>query len=273
MKGSLKAPLAVPQSPNARYWDSVAGECLETQSEALFRVHADAVNNNLFTRWLPEARAGRLLKTDLFDEAFCGGLTPLLASRGYAVSGVDVSSRVASAAQARYANLSASVADVRALPFADETFEAIVSDSTLDHFESPHQILVSLRELHRVLRRGGALLLTLDNPTNPVVALRKLLPFPVWRRLGLLRYYMGATLGARKLRRALVEAGFEVHEMGAVMHCPRLIAMPTALLLQKYAGPRFQKWFVRWLMSFERLSDWPTRFFTGHFVTAKARKR
>ena len=272
MRGSRKAPSAIPPAPRARYWDGVARECQQTRPEFLFRIHADQVNSRLFAGWLPEGRAGRVLKTDLFDEAFGSGLYPLLGSRAQSVTGIDVSRTVVLAARERYGELRAAAADVRDLPFADRTFDVIVSDSTLDHFESAAEIISSLRELHRVLRPGGELLLTLDNPANPVVALRKLLPFKIWNRLGLLRYYVGATLGVRRLRRLLPRLGFRVHEMRAVMHCPRTFAMPAARLLDKYAGPRTQRCFLLWLISFERLARWPTRFLTGHFVAAKATK-
>lgn len=45
-------------------------------------------------------------------------------------------------------------ADVRALPFPDNTFDAVVSAHLLEHFASP---LAALSELHRVLRPGAPL--------------------------------------------------------------------------------------------------------------------
>src|SRR4029434_1314077 len=56
--------------------------------------------------------------------------------------------------------------------FADEAFDVIVSNSTLDHFGSWAELGASLHELHRVLKTRGLLIITLDNRANPIVALR-----------------------------------------------------------------------------------------------------
>ena len=84
--------------------------------------------------------------------------------------------RVLSAAQcsdilsvARNSGIEAVVADVRSLPFAEASFGVVFSGSTLDHFESAADIQRSLGELYRVLRPGGTLILTLDNPANPLI--------------------------------------------------------------------------------------------------------
>ena len=69
----------------------------------LWRVQSDVVNTSLIDRWLP-APAGRILKTDLFDEAVATGLYPALQERGQ-VMGMDISSGTVSRACARYPEL------------------------------------------------------------------------------------------------------------------------------------------------------------------------
>jgi len=254
-------------------WDRVAETWKKNCPQTLWRVHSDAVNTALIGRWLSGCRVDRLLKTDLFDEAFSGGLYPLLASRVQHVLGMDVSAVVLHAARSRHVDLQVVGADARCLPFADNVFDVIVSNSTLDHFESSEDIIVSLHELHRVLRSGGHLLLTLDNLGNPVIALRNILPFRVLNRPGLVPYYVGATFGRCRLCRTLEQVGFEVTEVRAVMHCLRVFAVGTASILEKCAGPETQGRFLRVLMAFECLSRASTRFLTGHFVAVKALKR
>ena len=239
-------------------WDAVLASWRETPGTALLRAYSDGANRRLLERWLP-ARAGRLLKTDVFDEAVAGGLSPFLASRAHEVVAVDASAAAVAAAQRRHPELEAHVADVRALPFDDGSFDAVVSNSTLDHFPTLVDVEAAVRELHRVLEPGGLLVLTLDNPWNPLVALRNALPFRPLARLGLVPYYVGATCGPHRLRRLLGDAGFQVEEVAAVLHVPRVVA--------RGLRPR-----LRLLLAAEGVERWPTRFLTGQFVAARARK-
>ena len=238
----------------------------------LWRVHSDAVNRELFERWLADSSDETILKTDLFDEALSDGLHAMLASQARQVYGMDLSARILRIAGSRHRDLQSIVADVRRLPFREGTFDVVVSNSTLDHFGTHEEIMSSLRELYRVLRPSGRLLPTLDNPANPVVALRQVLPFDVLNRLGVLPYYIGATLGPHRLRRILRQLGFEVMEMGAVLHCPRMPAVVLCRLLARYATSAMQRRFLHLLMAFEGLSRWPTRLLTGHFVAVRALK-
>lgn len=255
---------------DAPYWEGIADSWTSARSDRLWRTHSDAVNTALLERWLPSAPIGRLLKTDMFDEAVGDGLHPLLRSRARCVVGIDVSVAALAAARSRLGSLRAVRADVRLLPFTAGAFDVVVSNSTLDHFPSADQIAVALRELRRVLRPGGSLILSLDNVANPVIALRAMAPYSFWRRLGVVPYYVGASHGPDGLRRAVAETGFEVLAVDAVMHCPRVLAVPLARLLEPRLGPRGRARLLRRLMDWERLARWPTRFRTGHFVAVHA---
>ena len=158
------------------------------------------------------------------------------------------------------------------LPFAEGTFDLIISTSTLDHFESPAAIADSLAELFRVLRPGGRMIITMDNPANPLVALRNSLPFRLLNRLGVTPYFFGATCNQRKLQGMLTETGFTVLASDAVLHCPRVFAVAAARLLERFAPLRAQRVFLRILISFERLRTLRTRNLTGHFIAALAVK-
>lgn len=258
----------------ARYWDSVAQAWQEEHPQALWRVHSDAIYSALFGQWLPDHPVPRLLKTDLFDETCSQGLYPLLASRARAVIGTDVATLTVRAARSRHSDLMGMEADVRRLPFADGTFDVIVSNSTLDHFHSLDQVIVGLAELYRVLASGGQLLLSLDNLANPAIAVRNALPSRLMERLRtIVPYYVGATCGPGRLQRMLRQVGFDVLEVTALMHHPSVLAVAVARLLQRRASPAIRKRFLRLLMSLEHLSRLPTRFVTGHYVVVRAVKR
>ena len=259
-----------------RYWNRLATAWLaRARPQRLWRAHSDAVNRRLLERWLPRPdgpdgvpAAGRVLKTDLFEEAVGAGQASLLAARFGSVAGMDLAWAVGAAARRCRPDLYVAVADARRLPYADGAFDAVVSLSTLDHLDSTEALLGALTELARVLRPGGRLVLTLDNPANPLLALRQALPFPLLHRLGLVPYFCGPSLGPRPLRAALDAVGFEVREVTAVLHCPRVLAVPAAALLDRAASPRVGRVFLRILAAFERLGRLPTRYLTGHFVAA-----
>jgi SAM-dependent methyltransferase len=261
-----------PLPTHSHYWDDVAVEWLATR-DALWRRHSDDVNVALCRRWLP-THLHRLLKTDVFDEAASAGLWPWLSGFADKVEVIDQSTAVAARARSRQPKLSVTAADVRNLPFADECFDAVVSNSTLDHFARAESIGDGLLELRRVLVPGGRLLLTLDNPANPVVALRNVLPFSWLSRVGLVPYFVGTTLGARAIVSLLERVGFDVVEVTAVMHCPRVLAVPAARLVGLLSAQReTHARFLRSLGWFEIAERWPTRFRTGHFVAVLAARR
>jgi SAM-dependent methyltransferase len=255
-----------------RYWNRV-GEAwtIGAPLDRLWREHSDAVNGALLERWLPE-RAGLVLKTDLFDEAVGSGLMGGLERRGRAF-GIDTSIAIARSAVERSELRRAACADVRQLPFGDAGFDAAVSNSTLDHFGSFEELALSLRELQRVLRPGGVLLLTLDNPVNPLVALRNALPFPLLNRVGLVPYYVGVTCGPRRLRRLLEAVGFQVSAMDAVLHCPRVLAVALCRAVERSDSAWARRVTLRLLGACEALSGWPLRYLTGHFVAVRAIKK
>ena len=166
------------------YWGSVGTAWSRGHPQRLWRAHSDAENRALLARWLP-LRCGRILKTDAFDEAFGEGLVPVLAERAEEVWMIDLSATVVAEARRSQALAHGAVADVRRLPFSTGSFGAVVSISTLDHLDSLADIEESLREIRRVLEPGGCLVVTLDNPENPVVGLRNFLPWPWLHRFRL----------------------------------------------------------------------------------------
>lgn len=254
-------------------WDAMAGVWLERPAGGLWRRHSDAINCKLLERWLPEG-LGAVLKTDLFDEAVSDGLAPVLDLRSSRVVGVDLNVEIVEAATRRHPSIEAHVADVRALPFESESFDAVVSNSTLDHFDHEREIAVAVGELARVLRPGGRLVLTLDNPANPVVALGKALPRHVlnraWRvvgkstaRVGLTPYYMGATLNPQAMRQTARAAGLEPVDETTLVHAPRVVAVMVAAALES-RSPLVQSRFLALLAACERLGSTPVARFTAH---------
>ncbi len=256
---------------DTRYWDEVAQTWSSEPRQTLWRSFCDRINGHLIRGTFAQNPEGRALKTDLFDEATgTRGLVPELARTAAKLFGVDLSPVSCRVARQRHPSLGACASDARALPFSDQAFDVVLSNSTLDHMESVEDIATALAEIHRVLRPGGRLLLTLDNLSNPVIALRDILPDRVLTGLRLVPYYVGATCGPRRLRALVEQAGLELEEIGAVMHCPRMPAVLIANLLDRVGSDRLAASFSNSLLWWEKLERLPTRYLTGYFIRVVA---
>ncbi|TQF01183.1 methyltransferase domain-containing protein [Kitasatospora acidiphila] len=88
-----------------------------------------------------------------------GSVAAAAVERGAAVTAVDAEPSMVELARAAVPALAAAeVAVLPELPFADETFDAVVGNFVLNHVGQP---LAALAELRRVLRPGGRLALTI----------------------------------------------------------------------------------------------------------------
>jgi SAM-dependent methyltransferase len=212
-----------------------------------------AYEAGVYTAQLGTARLGvrgdgaswRALKTDAFDEA-CGrrSLTQALG------------------------------ADVRQLPFPPGTFDLILSTSTLDHFDRRDEIDGALWELQSVLRPDGRLLVTLDNPTNPILRVRQLVYRIAGSIPGVIPFRMGHTLSQPALVTALEQAGFDVVESGYMIHMPRVLALWAGEWAARRGSARTASRLVAVFRWVERAAGaLSTRRWTGHFIFADCRRR
>jgi SAM-dependent methyltransferase len=254
------------------YWDEIAEGFENSADQALWRRHSDRINRRLLEAWLPSTTGGRVLKTDVFDEAVGEGLFPFLSERFSQVDGIDVSARAIRAATNKYPDLVAHCNDLRELPFSKPVFDCVVSNSSLDHFRSAADLQQSLGELHRVIRPGGQLIITMDNLQNPMVWLRNHLPQGLLKKIGLVPYFVGVTVTRRGLVRMLEGAGFEILDTTAILHCPRALAVARSRQLQDEGDRGRRERFLRRLDRWEALQRWPSRYFSGYFAAARARR-
>jgi SAM-dependent methyltransferase len=177
-------------------------------------------------------RFSRALKTDLYEEAHAlPFLWQWLSQRSGQVVSIDRSSAIARGAARELDALrlpgASLVADCRALPFADGSFDLVVSPSTFDHFAA---IEAAIAETHRVLEPGGTLVITLNNRSNPFFVLNSyLLP-----RLGLLRF-TNYHYTRRQATRLLERGGFRVRHQTTILHLPFLYPS-LSNLLQRLGG-------------------------------------
>ncbi len=128
-------------------WAQYRGEEIPSLVE-YFR--GDVVLGDAFARWLPPG--GRVL------EAGCGFgyWVAILAERGWRAVGLDYSQVALRLGKGRLPDLDLLLGNILAMPFAEGTFDGVVSLGVVEHFEEGPD--AALRELRRVIRPGGMLL-------------------------------------------------------------------------------------------------------------------
>lgn len=95
-----------------------------------------------------------------------GQLGAAIASVGFDVYGVDLSASMVARARARGLRGTYS-AVTTALPFVDNTFDLALTVATLHHLETPERVAQTVREMGRIVRPGGFVVLWDHNPANP----------------------------------------------------------------------------------------------------------
>ena len=170
----------------------------------------------LFRSYLPDLRGLKVMKTDLWDEAKNTRILLWAAEQGAVAYGIDISPPIVRAARRGFEELSlrAPVSDVRWLPFRDQSFDAIYSMGTIEHFKGSQ---AAVRELFRVLKPGGRAIIGVPNRFDPF--LRPLM-VAIMYRLGLYGYGYEKSFSRRALRRMLEDVGFEVVAESGILFIP-----------------------------------------------------
>ena len=260
----LHAPVAAPAAHAASrggaswYLDPLAAEQKR-------RIHQELVR-----RWTGKTSPQTVLKTDLFEEANGADwiLFDLFPGAEHVV-GMDIESDYVTGARGRapLSGFSFVVTDVRATAFPTGSFDVVISNSTLDHFETREDLRAALKELVRVLRPGGTLIVTLDNPANPLYAALRWMSRRRWAPFSL-----GQTASQKQLNRWLEEFGLQVTANDWLIHNPRIISTGIFLALRRMLG-RYADGPIRALLALFALSNrFPTRRFSACFVAARAQK-
>lgn len=158
-----------------------------------------------------------------FLDCGCGGgeYVRALAATGARAVGVEIEAAKLRAAARSGAGAGLSRGDLQRLPFPDGAFDLALVNEVLEHVPDD---LVALREVHRVLRPGGRVVVLSPNRLYPFEThgvflrgsgrrLSHVVPFVSWVPLPIGRLvfrYWARNYWPWELRRRLREAGFEV---------------------------------------------------------------
>ena len=214
-----------------RFWNEV-GASFPDLGGAAYTAYYFENEKRLLTEHVPDLARCSMLKTDLWDEVKNTRILQWARAQGATVFGVDISGPTTRQAVAaiKDRSLNAAVSDVRILPFADRSFDAIYSMGTIEHFLDPE---TALREMFRVLRPGGRAIVGVPNRWDPF--LRPLLAAGM-QKLGLYDYGYEKSFSRPVFRRMLEDAGFNVVAETAILFVPGWLRMAD-LALHSYCRP------------------------------------
>jgi ubiquinone/menaquinone biosynthesis C-methylase UbiE len=148
------------------------------------------------------ARTNLLQPGDRILEIGCGigTIVAELVRQGYDTTGTDISQVAIEYGRAKYGNVRLEVQPAEELPYADGTFDAVLS---FDLFEHIARIDRHVGEVQRVLKPGGHYLFETPNKLSNVVAETLAYKSLKWRRVHPSLHTPG------QLRRRLARHGFE----------------------------------------------------------------
>ncbi len=261
----------IPMTKSSLYWDAVVRNLGDRyyfdattgryKSDCFYAFTIDCIG---------ERGTGWLLKTDLFEEAFgTDELFSRFSPQNLAAVGIDISPYVTHRARTRAGTGSGhpvySCADVRSLPFKPDSIDVVLSPSTLDHFEDEVSFVTSIRELARVLKPDGDLILIMD---NKAYFFRELLKLKA--RLGISPTPVGQTYSLEYLTSLLGREGFAIRRTDRIVHVPINIVTSgmrlLARILRHKAGPIFSR-------VDSMLHHGPFRSLTGIYLAVHAVKK
>jgi len=143
-----------PQERENQRYDAGFENPIEVEEEAMFSL-------------LPQGRTGALLDIG----CGMGRISLELQNRGYDVTGIDFSSVAVRRAVERRVKAQVSDVDADGLRFPDATFDVAWAGDVIEHLFDP---IFALKEVRRVLKPGGVLLMTVPNDFMLTTRLRLL---------------------------------------------------------------------------------------------------
>jgi len=203
-------------------WDRLAAGMSDFYGAASTQYYR-ACEQNLVRRAFGNLAGVRLLKLDLWNEAFNTRILHWAREEGARIFAVDLSDVVTRTAAERAAEAGVELAlakgDIRELPYADDSFDCVYTMGTIEHIEEYDQ---ALREIHRVLRPGGRAVVGVPNKHDPW--LRPLL-VELMQALDVYPYSPEKAFSSAELQREVEAAGLELCFRSGILAYPGLLRM------------------------------------------------
>ncbi len=203
-----------------RFWADVGANFPNLDGAISTRYYREN-ERRLLTEHLAPLAGMRLFKTDLWDEAKNTRILQWAGAQGATPFGVDISLPTVRGAREAFAGdpIHAAQGDVRCLPWAGGSFDAVYSMGTIEHFDETEQ---AVAEILRVLRPGGRAIIGVPNRYDPFLRAPMV---AAMQAVGLYAYGYEKSYSRRSLRRMLEHAGFQVRAETAILFIPGWLRM------------------------------------------------
>jgi len=251
------------------HWDALAGTMVDLFPAASTQYYRRC-EEMLIRRTIGDLHGKKVLKLDLWNEAFNTRILHWMRDEGATTFGIDVSSVIT--ARARHNGLGECAgalhlaqSDIRHLPFQDESFDFVYTMGTIEHID---EYELALREVHRVLKVGGRAVIGVPHKWN--IFLRPLLVW-VLDQFGKYPYSPEKTFGAAELRRVVARSGLDVVTRTGILTVPGIVRMADLFFFRRRI--RLHRLTPLFLWPFAYLEThfrWPGRF--GYLIAVAAQK-
>lgn len=117
-----------------------------------------------FTKYLPPPRKEKDKLKVIDFGCGTGSFTSRFLNNGFELYGMDISSNCIRYARKKYPDISFEIGDIEHTGYPDESFDAVLLTGVLHHFSDFSGVI---KEIHRILRKGGIVLGYDPNGANP----------------------------------------------------------------------------------------------------------
>ncbi|MFB6089413.1 MAG: class I SAM-dependent methyltransferase [Candidatus Aenigmatarchaeota archaeon] len=251
--------------PPSEYWDKTVKEMGESHLEFKIAQYKAKVHLELVKKWGSNLKDKRILKTDLFEEYFQRDsfFYPIDSEEKF---GLDICKEIVTNVHKKDKNLKLCVTDVHRLPFEDESFDLIISNSTLDHIKK-EWVSVALGEMKRILKPGGQLILTIDSRENPLYMLGLFLG----QRLHILPFYQDRCYSTNEIREIIENLGLRIEDTDSIFHViPPLSHLLAFFEKRNIKYPEFL--YKKIIDVAEKLKNKKSKYITGRLLSFNIKK-
>jgi SAM-dependent methyltransferase len=234
---------------NNEYWNSISNSINKHHYNGEMHTYKKIAYNKILDKINKQNK--KILVTDLFDDAYTQQMAWELESNYYAI---DISDRIINKVPVEK-QIYKTCADIRNLPYKEESFDIVFNPSTCDHFPKS-ELVKSMEEMKRVLKKKGFLIITLNN---------RLHKWRTWQILKLCIPYDIYSYDVREACQIIIDSGLKIQHSKTIFHMPAPYVLSRFINLLRYSKFTGKEYY-------ERIENKNDNIKTGELIAIIAKK-